>query len=57
MRAALKSSQKQESYSPESHDNDGDKSKSIKNGPAVQDTKDTAEEEQSTDLDAAQGGY
>lgn len=57
MRATLQSSQDQECHGPEDHDNDGGKSKSIENGPAAQDTKDAAEEEQSADLNAAQGGY
>lgn len=57
MRAALGSSQNQERHGPESHDTDSDKSKGIENSTAVQDTEDAAEEEQSTDLNAAQGGY
>lgn len=57
MRATLQSSQEQKGYGPESHDDDGDKSKRIKNPSAVQDAKDAAKEEQSTNLNAAQGGY
>ena len=57
MRATLQSIQNQECHDPESHDNEGDESENVEIGPAVLDTKDAAEEEQSAYLDATQGGY
>lgn len=44
MRTALQSSQDQERYSPENNNGDGETSKKTENGPAAQDTKDTAKE-------------
>lgn len=44
MRTALQSSQDQERHRPENNNGDGETSKKTENGPAAQDTKDTAKE-------------